>query len=125
MISLSEIGDFRLYGDDDLPASAFVPECPTVRGRSLVQCDDGFDECSKMSGVKLLSDFNQLLLIRLHEAFPIKASDDSGSGLNAQQLGTGVADLNPVRRTLPHSSSRTGRIRLFLPATTRLCALRL
>jgi hypothetical protein len=36
-----------------------------------------------------------------------------------------VADLNPVRRTLPHSSSRTGRSRLFLPATTRLCALRL
>src|SRR5262249_62184081 len=54
-------------GDDDLPVSAFVPNCSSVRGRSLVQRNSGFDECSKMSSVKLLSDFNQLLLIRLDD----------------------------------------------------------
>ena len=28
MISLSEIGDFRLYGDDDLPVSTFFLAAP-------------------------------------------------------------------------------------------------
>jgi hypothetical protein len=52
-------------GDHDLPVSAFVPEFATVRGRSLVQKNGGFDECSERSSVKLPGDFNQLLLIRL------------------------------------------------------------
>lgn len=45
-------------GDDDLPVSAFVADCSTVRGRSLVQRNGGFDECSKMSRVKLPGDFD-------------------------------------------------------------------
>jgi hypothetical protein len=53
-----------------------------------------------------------------------RIADDSGSEVNAQQLRAGVADLNPVRQILSHSSSRTGRSRLSLRATTRLYALR-
>jgi hypothetical protein len=45
-------------GDNDLSVSTFVRDCSTVRGRSLVQRNGGLDECSKMSSVKLLSDFN-------------------------------------------------------------------
>ena len=44
--------------DDDLSISAFLADCSTVRGRSLAQRNGGFDECSKTSSVKLLSDFN-------------------------------------------------------------------
>src|SRR5262245_41214492 len=54
-------------GDDDLSVSAIVPDCSTVSVRSLVQRNGGFDECSEISSVKLFSDFNQLLLIRLDD----------------------------------------------------------
>ena len=65
MIPAHSVGDFRLYSYNDPPVPALVPECFTVRGRSLVQRKDGFDECSSLSSIKLRRDFNQLLLIRL------------------------------------------------------------
>jgi len=48
----------RGNGDDDLSVSAFVRDRSTVRGGSLNQGNGGFDECSKVSSVKLLCDFN-------------------------------------------------------------------
>jgi hypothetical protein len=42
-------------GDDDLSVSAFVRDRSTVRGGSLIQGNGGFDECSKVSSVKLLA----------------------------------------------------------------------
>src|SRR5262245_53808806 len=48
----------RGNGDDDFALSAFVRDRSTVRGGSLLQGNDGFDECSKVPSVKLLCDFN-------------------------------------------------------------------
>lgn len=45
-------------GDHDLPVSALILHRSAVCGRSLVQGKGGFDECAKMSCVKLLADLN-------------------------------------------------------------------
>ena len=83
-------GAVRDKSEHGLPVSAFVPDCSTVRGRSLVQRNGGFDECSKKSSVNLLSDFNELLLIRLDDeesifhslvgcAFAVRSNGDHAS----------------------------------------------
>jgi hypothetical protein len=54
----------------------------------------------------------------------LTVSGQLASEVYGQQLGAEVADLNPVRQTLSHSSSRKDKSDLSLRAPTRLYARR-